>query len=378
MKTFLPCQDAETAIAGMNGQWIGSRAIRTNWASRKPPAPNQKEGRYGDFSKSSASRTAFCFLISIFFVLLSLCVWHTGLFSFVINVISSLLVSLTKNTHHVFYLFCIIIFLKVFSSNWMYVVVSVLIINKYNLSTTIHSPYTWCDTGKFDGASISLHSETSFSCKICFAAAGTTIGFIILWEMYRWVHHRPPLHSPRVSYDCKLMSQLLRLRQQVCHCLCTRVCLRLHMRTRVSVSMAVCVCDCVHSSSCTNHADVWCRFLAVQKPMSYEEVYNQSSPTNCTVYCGGIPTALSGWCLFNLLVHTLFFFLPIGWVRLVIRHSAVRLLIVFFPIAPSWPFLPTFFPTLPFLGLLLGACLVTQNKVVELFLHSNILYTIWW
>ena len=77
MKTFLPCQDAETAIAGMNGQWIGSRAIRTNWASRKPPAPNQKEGRYGDFSKSSASRTLFCFLISIFFVLLSLCVWHT-------------------------------------------------------------------------------------------------------------------------------------------------------------------------------------------------------------------------------------------------------------------------------------------------------------
>jgi len=28
----------------MNGQWIGSRAIRTNWATRKPPAPNQKDG----------------------------------------------------------------------------------------------------------------------------------------------------------------------------------------------------------------------------------------------------------------------------------------------------------------------------------------------
>ena len=32
-------QDAENAIAGMNGQWLGTRAIRTNWATRKPPAP---------------------------------------------------------------------------------------------------------------------------------------------------------------------------------------------------------------------------------------------------------------------------------------------------------------------------------------------------
>lgn len=29
----------------MNGQWIGSRAIRTNWASRKPNAPNNKESK---------------------------------------------------------------------------------------------------------------------------------------------------------------------------------------------------------------------------------------------------------------------------------------------------------------------------------------------
>ncbi|KAK2190289.1 hypothetical protein NP493_79g04003 [Ridgeia piscesae] len=49
--SFVKKEDAETAIAGMNGQWIGSRAIRTNWASRKPPAPNQKEGRYGDLQK---------------------------------------------------------------------------------------------------------------------------------------------------------------------------------------------------------------------------------------------------------------------------------------------------------------------------------------
>lgn len=32
-------QDAENAITGMNGQWLGTRAIRTNWATRKPPAP---------------------------------------------------------------------------------------------------------------------------------------------------------------------------------------------------------------------------------------------------------------------------------------------------------------------------------------------------
>nr|XP_040576672.1 nucleolysin TIA-1-like [Lepeophtheirus salmonis] len=29
------------------------------------------------------------------------------------------------------------------------------------------------------------------------------------------------------------------------------------------------------------------------KPLTFDEVYNQSSPTNCTVYCGGITTGLS-------------------------------------------------------------------------------------
>lgn len=43
--TFVFFQDADKAIKGMNGQWLGSRAIRTNWATRKPPAPNAKEGR---------------------------------------------------------------------------------------------------------------------------------------------------------------------------------------------------------------------------------------------------------------------------------------------------------------------------------------------
>lgn len=31
-------QEAESAITAMNGQWLGSRSIRTNWATRKPPA----------------------------------------------------------------------------------------------------------------------------------------------------------------------------------------------------------------------------------------------------------------------------------------------------------------------------------------------------
>jgi len=34
-----PRQDAENAIQQMGGQWLGGRQIRTNWATRKPPAP---------------------------------------------------------------------------------------------------------------------------------------------------------------------------------------------------------------------------------------------------------------------------------------------------------------------------------------------------
>ena len=30
--------DAQTGIEQMNGQWLGSRSIRTNWATRKPPS----------------------------------------------------------------------------------------------------------------------------------------------------------------------------------------------------------------------------------------------------------------------------------------------------------------------------------------------------
>jgi len=36
--SFVRKVDAQTAIEQMNGQWLGSRSIRTNWATRKPPS----------------------------------------------------------------------------------------------------------------------------------------------------------------------------------------------------------------------------------------------------------------------------------------------------------------------------------------------------
>ncbi|XP_068597060.1 nucleolysin TIAR [Brachionichthys hirsutus] len=35
--------DAENAIINMGGQWLGGRQIRTNWATRKPPAPKSSQ-----------------------------------------------------------------------------------------------------------------------------------------------------------------------------------------------------------------------------------------------------------------------------------------------------------------------------------------------
>lgn len=35
--SFVKKADAEAAIQAMNGQWLGSRSIRTNWSTRKPP-----------------------------------------------------------------------------------------------------------------------------------------------------------------------------------------------------------------------------------------------------------------------------------------------------------------------------------------------------
>lgn len=35
-------QDAEMAIAGMNGQWLGGRSLRTNWATGKGGGSTQR------------------------------------------------------------------------------------------------------------------------------------------------------------------------------------------------------------------------------------------------------------------------------------------------------------------------------------------------
>ena len=52
----------------MNGQWLGTRAIRTNWATRKPPAP--KDGtsfsNYGTWF--SILFFFFCFVLSFKFI----------------------------------------------------------------------------------------------------------------------------------------------------------------------------------------------------------------------------------------------------------------------------------------------------------------------
>lgn len=48
------------------------------------------------------------------------------------------------------------------------------------------------------------------------------------------------------------------------------------------------------------------------KPLTFDEVYNQSSPTNCTVYCGGVNGALSGTLNEEILQKT---FSPFGTIQ---------------------------------------------------------------
>ena len=43
--SFTKKVEAENAITLMNGQWLGSRSIRTNWATRKPPT-NRNDGEF--------------------------------------------------------------------------------------------------------------------------------------------------------------------------------------------------------------------------------------------------------------------------------------------------------------------------------------------
>ncbi|XP_076460578.1 nucleolysin TIAR-like [Babylonia areolata] len=64
--SFVHKQDAEQAISGMNGQWLGSRPVRTNWATRRSlPAVSKDNGKqlsYDDvYSQSSDSNcTVYC------------------------------------------------------------------------------------------------------------------------------------------------------------------------------------------------------------------------------------------------------------------------------------------------------------------------------
>lgn len=46
--SFVKRAEAENAIAAMNGQWLGSRSIRTNWSTRKPPPPRNDRPRHAN------------------------------------------------------------------------------------------------------------------------------------------------------------------------------------------------------------------------------------------------------------------------------------------------------------------------------------------
>lgn len=43
--SFVKRAEAENAIVSMNGQWLGSRSIRTNWSTRKPPPPRAERSK---------------------------------------------------------------------------------------------------------------------------------------------------------------------------------------------------------------------------------------------------------------------------------------------------------------------------------------------
>jgi len=49
-------QDAEMAIAGMNGQWLGGRSLRTNWATGKGGGSTQRS------QTSTAIYIVLCYL----------------------------------------------------------------------------------------------------------------------------------------------------------------------------------------------------------------------------------------------------------------------------------------------------------------------------
>jgi len=55
--SFVKQAEAENAIQSMNGQWIGSKSIRTNWSTRKlmPPRENTKNGGIGSKNNNKQS-----------------------------------------------------------------------------------------------------------------------------------------------------------------------------------------------------------------------------------------------------------------------------------------------------------------------------------
>lgn len=53
-------------------------------------------------------------------------------------------------------------------------------------------------------------------------------------------------------------------------------------------------------------------FTVNSKPLTFDEVYNQSSPTNCTVYCGGVGGTLAGGLNEEILQKT---FSPFGTIQ---------------------------------------------------------------
>ncbi|XP_060648573.1 cytotoxic granule associated RNA binding protein TIA1 isoform X1 [Drosophila nasuta] len=68
--SFVKKSEAETAITAMNGQWLGSRSIRTNWATRKPPA-TKADSKYStshSINKQISSRELISFTCVIFAV----------------------------------------------------------------------------------------------------------------------------------------------------------------------------------------------------------------------------------------------------------------------------------------------------------------------
>lgn len=55
--SFVKKAEAENAIQAMNGQWLGSRSIRTNWSTRKPPPPKEATSKINN-SRSASTKTA--------------------------------------------------------------------------------------------------------------------------------------------------------------------------------------------------------------------------------------------------------------------------------------------------------------------------------